>query len=77
MISAARDQNKSTNLFAYLFELVESKTRIYHGSVRLGRRTVAAKRRGRAGLGRTGRCSVDLARKQPSLLLSSESWTLS
>ena len=54
---------------------VESKTRTHHGPVGSGRRT--AGRRGGAGLGRTGRRWVDPARRQPSLLPSSESKTLS
>ena len=54
---------------------VESKTRTHYGPVGSGRRI--AGRRGGAKLGRTGRRRVDLARKQPSLLRSSESKTLS
>ena len=54
---------------------VESKTRTHYGPVGSGRRT--AGRRGGAGLGRTGRRRVDPARRQPSLLPSSESKTLS
>ena len=53
----------------------DSKTRTHHGPVGSGRRP--AGRRGWAGLGRTGRCWVDPARRQPSLLSSSESKTLS
>ena len=54
---------------------IESKTRTHHGPVGSGRRT--ARRRGGAGLSRTGRRWVDPARGQPSLLPSSESRTLS
>ena len=54
---------------------VESKTQTHHGPVGSGRRT--AGRQGGAGLGRTGRRWVDPARRQPSLLPSSESKTLS
>ena len=54
---------------------IESKTRTHYGPVESGRRM--AGRRGGAGLGRTGRRRVDLARRQPSLLLSSESKKLS
>ena len=56
-------------------KLVEPKTRTHHGPVGSGRRT--AGRRGGAGLGRTGRRWVDPARRQPSLLPSSESRKLS
>ena len=54
---------------------VESKTRTHYGPVGSTRRT--AGRQGGAGLGRTGRRWVDPARRQPSLLPSSESRTLS
>ena len=54
---------------------VESKTRAHHGPVGSGRRT--AWRRGAARLGRTGRRWVDPAGRQPSLLPSSESRTMS
>ena len=54
---------------------VEPKTRTNYEPVGSGRRT--AGRRGRAGLGRTGRRWVDPARRQPSLLPCSESKTLS
>ena len=54
---------------------VEPKTRTHYRPVGSGRRT--AERRVGAGLGRTGRRRVDPARRQPSLLLSSESKTLS
>ena len=54
---------------------VESKTRTHYGPVGSGRRM--AGRRGGAGLGRTGRRRVDPARRQPSLLPSSESKTMS
>ena len=59
---------------------VEPKTWTFHGPVGSGRPT--AGRRGGAGLGRTGpgrtgRCWVDPAKKQPSLLSPSESRTLS
>ena len=53
----------------------KSKTRTYPGPVGSGRRT--AGRRGGARLGRTRRRWVDPARKQPFLLPSSESRTLS
>ena len=49
-----------------LEELVESKTRTYHGRVETGRRT--AGRRGGAELGSTGRRQVGPPRKQPPLL---------
>ena len=55
--------------------LVQSKTRTHHGPVGSGRRT--AGRRGGAELNKTGRRWVDPARRQPSLLPSSESRTRS
>ena len=55
--------------------LVKSKTRTHYRPVESGRRT--AGRRGRARLSMTGRRRADPARRQPSLLLSCESKTLS
>ena len=49
-----------------LLKLVESKTRTNYRPVGSGRRT--AGRRGGAGLDRTGRRRVDLAKRQPSAL---------
>ena len=54
---------------------VESKTQTHHGPFGSGRGT--AGRRGGAELGRTGRRWVDPARRQPALLPTSESKTLS
>ena len=59
----------------FLCKFLESKTRTHYGPVGSGRRT--AGRRGAAELGRTGRRRVDPARRQPSLLFSGESETLS
>ena len=70
------EDNSSEHLFESMNkELVESKTRTQYGPVGSGRRT-AGPREG-AGPGRTGRRRVDPARRQPSLLPSGESKTLS
>ena len=54
---------------------VESQTRTYYGLVGTGRRT--AGRRGGAGTGSTGRRRPGLPRRQPTLLPSKQSATLS
>ena len=75
VISRSSTPTSSVIYKKYISSPVGSKTRTHYGPVGSGRRT--AGRRGGAGLGRTGRRRVDPARRETSLLPSSESKTLS